>query len=66
MGDTPKPSAVEEIKKASPHLRGPIQEEWANGVPTFTEASRQLLQVHGIYPQEDHGVRRARKEARHI
>ena len=65
-----KPSAVEVVKRESHHLRGAITEELANDSATFTEASRQVLKFHGIYPQDDRDLRRslrqAGKEPRHI
>lgn len=65
-----KPSAVEVVKRQSHHLRGAITEELANDSATFTEASRQLLKFHGVYPQDDRDLRRslrqAGKEPRHI
>ncbi|MBX5436181.1 MAG: NADPH-dependent assimilatory sulfite reductase hemoprotein subunit [Alicyclobacillaceae bacterium] len=60
-----KVSEVEVIKRNSRHLRGSIAEELANGEPSFTEESRQLLKFHGVYQQDDRDLRaKLRKEGK--
>jgi len=58
---TPKLSAVEEIKEKSRQLRGTIRLELLNDTDHFPEHDKQLLKFHGTYQQEDRDARKTRK-----
>lgn len=58
-----KPSKVEEIKRASGHLRGRIVEELQAQTAQFTDDSVQLLKFHGMYQQDDRDLRAKLKKA---
>ena len=57
-------STPEEIKAASRHLRGAIQNELSDGETGFGHDSIVLLKFHGIYQQDDRDQRRARTAKR--
>jgi sulfite reductase (ferredoxin) len=59
-----KESAVEEIKRASDHLRGNLANELAGPRPNVSEEAEQLLKFHGIYAQDNRDVRRERAMAK--
>ncbi len=52
--------SVEEIKRASGHLRGTLAAELATDADAFEHDSVVVLKFHGIYQQDDRDVRRAR------
>jgi len=53
--------SVEDLKRASGHLRGELRADLASGSAAFEhEASTSLLKFHGIYQQDDRDVRRER------
>lgn len=52
--------SVEDIKRASGHLRGTIPEELAKGTDGFEHDDQVVLKFHGIYQQDDRDVRRER------
>ena len=52
--------SVEDVKRASRHLRGNLAAELAAPADTFESDSVVLLKFHGIYQQDDRDVRRAR------
>ncbi len=59
------PSEVEEIKRASNHLRLTIKETLESDATHFSEEEYQILKFHGVYQQEDRDKRAiARKEGR--
>jgi len=55
---------VEDVKRASGHLRGHVAEELARGEDPFGDESVVLLKFHGIYQQDDRDVRRQRTQAK--
>lgn len=56
--------AVEDVKRASGHLRGPLADELADGDAPFTAEAGTLLKFHGVYQQDDRDQRRARTQAK--
>ena len=52
--------SVEEIKRASGHLRGTLAAELAAETDAFEHDNVVVLKFHGIYQQDDRDVRRAR------
>ncbi len=62
MGDLPKLSKVEAIKRASRHLRGSLAEELAGDSTRVSEEDAQLLKHHGSYQQYDRDTATARKQ----
>lgn len=52
--------SVEDIKRASGHLRGELKEELVQETDSFGHDSQVLLKFHGIYQQDDRDVRRER------
>ncbi|MEZ5411386.1 MAG: NADPH-dependent assimilatory sulfite reductase hemoprotein subunit [Acidimicrobiales bacterium] len=54
------PSAVEQVKADSSHLRGDLAAELGDGTDHFGASSVNLLKFHGIYQQDDRDQRRAR------
>ena len=52
--------SVEDVKRASRHLRGNLADELAAPADSFESDSVALLKFHGIYQQDDRDVRRAR------
>ncbi|MGH9271438.1 MAG: sulfite reductase, partial [Ilumatobacteraceae bacterium] len=57
--------SVEDVKRASGHLRGALADELAAAKDEFDHDSVVLLKFHGIYQQDDRDVRRARR-AKHL
>jgi sulfite reductase (ferredoxin) len=53
--------SVEDIKRASGHLRGALADELTTDADEFEPDSVVLLKFHGIYQQDDRDVRRARR-----
>ena len=53
--------SVEDVKRASGHLRGTLADELAGDTDDFEPRQRRLLKFHGIYQQDDRDVRRARR-----
>jgi sulfite reductase (ferredoxin) len=51
----------EEVKERSNFLRGPLAEEVANDLPTFSDEAILLTKFHGFYQQEDRDTRKERK-----
>ena len=56
--------SVEDVKRASGHLRGALADELAAETDEFDHDSVVLLKFHGIYQQDDRDVRRARRAKR--
>ncbi len=56
--------SVEDVKRASGHLRGELAEQLVDGTDRFGDDSTVLLKFHGIYQQDDRDVRRARASQR--
>jgi sulfite reductase (ferredoxin) len=56
-------SEVEQLKRDSKGLRGPLVEELAAGSTHLSEVAKQILKFHGSYEQEDRDQRRERKRA---
>jgi sulfite reductase (ferredoxin) len=52
--------SVEDVKRASRHLRGDLARELAAPADSFESDSVALLKFHGIYQQDDRDIRRAR------
>jgi sulfite reductase (ferredoxin) len=52
--------SLEDVKRASRHLRGDLAEEVGAATDAFEADSVSLLKFHGIYQQDDRDVRRAR------
>lgn len=52
--------SVEDVKRASAHLRGELGEELHADTTDFGHDSQVLLKFHGIYQQDDRDVRRER------
>src|SRR5665213_1999722 len=61
--ETKTESAVEVVKRASNYLRGDLDRQLSNDLPTVSNDSEQLLKFHGIYAQDQRDVRRARAQA---
>lgn len=62
MGDQPKLSKVEAIKRASRHLRGSLAEELSSASAQVSEDSAQVLKHHGSYQQYDRDTATERKQ----
>ena len=58
----PKLSKLEQIKKESELLRGPILTELTEDVDHFSEQAKQLLKFHGSYQQDDRDLRKSRSK----
>ncbi len=58
------PTAVEDVKAASDHLRGSLAEELNDGSAQFSTESGHLLKFHGIYQQDDRDQRRDLSQAK--
>jgi sulfite reductase (ferredoxin) len=56
-------SGVEQIKRESGGLRGPVAGELANGDGHFSDAGKQILKFHGSYQQDDRDRRRDLRKA---
>jgi len=52
--------SLEDVKRASHHLRGDLSDELGAPTDSFEADSVALLKFHGIYQQDDRDVRRAR------
>jgi len=58
----PKTSDVEQIKAASRHLRGTLEESLIDPISgAISETDTQLSKFHGIYQQDDRDIRSERK-----
>jgi sulfite reductase (ferredoxin) len=59
------PSEVEDIKRASNHLRLTVKDTLGSEASHFSEEEYQILKFHGVYQQENRDTRaQARKEGR--
>ena len=56
--ESPQLSPLERIKSQSDYLRGGIAAELADAADHFSDASAQLLKLHGIHQQDDRDRRR--------
>lgn len=54
----PAKTKLEDIKKESGYLRGPLPEDLLNGDDHFSEAGKQLLKFHGVYQQDNRDDRK--------
>jgi sulfite reductase (ferredoxin) len=57
-----KPSAVEEVKRASRGLRGRLAEGLVDGSPNFDDEGYNLLKFHGVYQGYDRDTATERKQ----